>query len=140
AFVLEIPHEKLADAEAPLIDAAHSDQEGVGSGPAGEASGLGVEERPTLRMRPQDPAAGEGIEQIFMKPDQAGDLHTAVAAMGLEKLLGFEVRAGIGFDHFAAHQFFDEIAGRTKSAGQGGWSRWSCILAVDALDLAPKLH
>src|SRR5678815_680901 len=53
-LVAKIAHEKLADPESLLVDAAHSDQESVRACAARQSRSLRVEKSPALRMRPEN--------------------------------------------------------------------------------------
>src|SRR5205085_10221724 len=91
----------------------------------------------------QNGSAGERIEQVFGQLDEIRDVHAAVAAVALVELFGLEVLArGVG-DDVAAHHLLYEVARgalRTHRGRRRGRGSSTCVLAIDAGDLAPQLR
>src|ERR1019366_9603156 len=54
-------------------------------------------------------AGGERVQQIFREFGKIGDVHAAVTAVRLPKLLGFEVLSERGGDDFPGEQLLDEF-------------------------------
>jgi len=93
---VEVAHEEEADAEAGVLDGSDSDQEGAGTGAAGEARGLGVEEGPAVGRRRGDFASGYGGEEVAGELAEARDFYGAVAAVvGVELFVGPVAASGV---------------------------------------------
>ena len=143
-FFAVIAHEELAQPETCGLNVADSDQKSISAGATRQAGGFGIEEGPLGRMRRGDRAVRERIQQVGRQFVQIRDIHAAVAPVPLEQLLGFEVFAARGVDHFAADELLNEVARRTQvrdARGLGGLAEPVGLarpLPVDTRDAPPQ--